>query len=186
MRAVERWLRSAGSNTALEAVVAALEESMVGWDEIDVSSWPTIGTEPRGKRPKQWVRRPSDGSRWLRKEPRLRTKQLLPYEPAIEWLALRIAIASGVSAVEAHPVFGRKAERRDQGSSYAPSWKRTLTNCSLERRSCAGTTLLTRGKTRRRRFRSRGARRECGSRASVNTEIADREHANRGTARSAA
>jgi hypothetical protein len=85
---------------------------MVGWTEIDTSNWEPIVAELRGKRPKQWVRAP-DGSRWLRKEPRIRTKQVSPYEPAIEWLALRLATASDVSAAEAHPcIWMENGERR--------------------------------------------------------------------------
>jgi hypothetical protein len=63
------------------------------WREVDVSEWPVEVEEPRGKRPKFWVKSPG-GVLWLRKEPRARS----PAEPAIESLMLRLARAVGLPA----------------------------------------------------------------------------------------
>jgi len=68
---------------------------MEGWREVDVSAWPVEAQEPRGKRPKFWIRSPDDVL-WLRKEPRARS----PAEPAIEALMLRLARAVGLPAPE--------------------------------------------------------------------------------------
>jgi hypothetical protein len=66
-----------------------------GWTEVDVSAWPVEVQEPRGKRPKFWVRSP-DNVLWLRKQPRTRS----PAEPAIEALMLRLARAAALPAPE--------------------------------------------------------------------------------------
>ena len=60
----------------------------------DVSSWEKVSEEPRGKRPKFWVK--DDRRQWLRKAPRVSR----PLEPAIEATTLRLALASGLAAPE--------------------------------------------------------------------------------------
>src|SRR5258707_15737670 len=69
---------------------------MADWQELDTTAWEIISAEVRGKRPKEWVREPA-GARWLRKQPRVRAGQLFPYEPAIEWLMLRLAARAGLT-----------------------------------------------------------------------------------------
>ncbi len=66
---------------------------MEDWAIVDVTSWAVTQNEPRGKRPKCWVK-DVDGRSWLRKEPR----ESRPHEPAIESLALRLARAVGIDA----------------------------------------------------------------------------------------
>lgn len=68
---------------------------MRAWKELDVTSWPQVHQETRGRRVKLWVEAP-DGSHWLRKEPR----DSRPFEPAIEALMLRLAEEVGVTAAE--------------------------------------------------------------------------------------
>jgi HipA-like protein len=75
---------------------------MGGWNELDTTTWGVITAEVRGKRPKEWVREPG-GVLWLRKRPRIRSGQVFPYEPAIEWLMLRLATRVGLAAPESHP-----------------------------------------------------------------------------------
>src|SRR6266542_225545 len=74
---------------------------MADWHELDTTAWDIVSAEARGKRPKEWVREPA-GARWLRKQPRVRAGQLFPYEPAIEWLMLRLAARAGLAAAEGH------------------------------------------------------------------------------------
>jgi len=85
--ASSRWRRPPESlyGTAVDA-----------WRVRDVSSWTEGLREPRGMRAKVWVQDP-DGVFWLRKSHRVRS----PYEPAIECLALRLALASGLPAASA-------------------------------------------------------------------------------------
>ena len=77
---------------------------MAGWEELDTTGWTVITTDSRGKREKEWVRGP-DGGLWLRKQPRMRTGQSSPYEPAIEWLMLCLAASAGIATAECHPSF---------------------------------------------------------------------------------
>ncbi|HEY0463827.1 MAG TPA: HipA domain-containing protein [Polyangiaceae bacterium] len=63
------------------------------WEELDVSDWPHVLEENRGRRVKAWVQSPS-GAHWLRKEP----KESRPYEVAIEALMLRLADEVGLVA----------------------------------------------------------------------------------------
>lgn len=63
------------------------------WEEFEVSNWPQVLEENRGRRVKAWVQSPA-GTHWLRKEP----KESRPYELAIEALALRLAEEVGVVA----------------------------------------------------------------------------------------
>lgn len=65
------------------------------WVVDDVSGWEPAADEPRGKRPKLWLKDPN-GDTWLRKLPR----DSRPFEPAIEALVLRIARAIGIEAPE--------------------------------------------------------------------------------------
>jgi len=74
---------------------------LASWREVDTSSWKVESTETRGKRSKEWVSAP-DSSLWLRKQPRVRARQRVPYEPAIEWLMLRLARSAGLEAPESH------------------------------------------------------------------------------------
>lgn len=63
---------------------------------MDVTSWRELLVEVRGLRTKAWVESDSDGTRWLRKEPR----DHRPNEPAIEavmlWLAKQSKIAAAI------------------------------------------------------------------------------------------
>ena len=70
---------------------------MEAWRHEDVSSWTAAHQEVRGKRPKYWVRDPTTGALWLRKEPR-QSRGVV--EPAIEVLMLRLARAIGLPAPE--------------------------------------------------------------------------------------
>ncbi len=63
------------------------------WEELDVSEWPRVLEENRGRRDKAWVQSPA-GGHWLRKE----HKTSRPFEPAIEALMLRLAEEVGVNA----------------------------------------------------------------------------------------
>jgi len=63
------------------------------WEEFEVSSWPQVLEENRGRRVKAWVQSPA-GTHWLRKEP----KESRPYELAIEALVLRLAEEVGLVA----------------------------------------------------------------------------------------
>src|SRR5258706_10035506 len=75
---------------------------MAGWDELDTTAWDVTTADSRGKRAKEWVRGPDDAL-WLRKQPRIRTGQSYPYEPAIEWLMLRLGASVGIATPESHP-----------------------------------------------------------------------------------
>ncbi len=63
----------------------------------DVSGWPEIAQESRGKRAKAWVEGP-DRLRWLRKE----CHAARAAEPAIETSMLRLAAAVGLPVPEGH------------------------------------------------------------------------------------
>jgi hypothetical protein len=67
------------------------------WEVKDVSSWPAVGEEVRGRRSKLWLEAP-DGSRWLRKSP----AGSRPFEPAVEALMLRLGQEVGLSAPDSY------------------------------------------------------------------------------------
>lgn len=67
------------------------------WRQLDVTAWPIVHEETRGKRVKRWVEAPApDSTHWLRKEPR----DSRPCEPAIEALMLNLAQEAGVPSAE--------------------------------------------------------------------------------------
>lgn len=72
------------------------------WAPIDVSAWEEHIPEPRGKRPKVWVRDP-DGGLWLRKSPPPERPYARASEPAIEVFALELARRAGVEAADTRP-----------------------------------------------------------------------------------
>lgn len=72
------------------------------WAPIDVSGWAEHALEPRGKRPKIWLRDPQGGI-WLRKAPPPERPHTLGSEPAIEVLALELARRAGVDVADTRP-----------------------------------------------------------------------------------
>jgi hypothetical protein len=76
------------------------------WAPVDVTTWREHVPEPRGKRPKHWVKDPGGGI-WLRKTPPARdpsrpnTARLT--EPAIEVLAIELARRIGIETAEIRP-----------------------------------------------------------------------------------
>src|SRR5260370_21862857 len=80
----------------------------------DVSSWEKLSEEPRGKRPKFWIR--NWGRQWLRKTPRASR----PLEPAIETTTLRLASASDLPTSRAQACTWTDAEGSHRGIIVAP------------------------------------------------------------------
>lgn len=72
------------------------------WQPIDVSDWAEDVYEPRGKRPKRWLR-DHEGRLWLRKEPPPQRPHARDSEPAIEVLALQLAQRAGVAVADTRP-----------------------------------------------------------------------------------
>lgn len=106
---------------------------MFTWHVIDVSSWQTTIEEARGLRVKYWMEAP-DGSRWLRKEPRISR----PYEPALEMLMLWLAREAGLSAAE-----GVVCEWLEKGGPKRGLAVRSFVDRSREQ-LVGGTVLLSR------------------------------------------
>lgn len=86
--------------------------SMRVWRQLDVTAWPIVHEESRGKRVKRWVEAPApDGSHWLRKEPR----DSRPFEPAIEALMLHLAEGAGVPSAEGSVCEWREGSEAKRG-----------------------------------------------------------------------
>ena len=69
-----------------ERYAAAVPPKIAPFRTVDVSDWEKLSEEPRGKRPKFWVR--GAGRQWLRKSPRAtRPSEYLATIPE-EWLSV--------------------------------------------------------------------------------------------------
>jgi len=77
---------------------------------VDSTGWPAVASEPRGIRPKAWIR-DQRGRVWLRKEPRTSR----PFEPAVELAMLRVASSLGIETATARLTSWRTQEGLKRG-----------------------------------------------------------------------